>query len=255
MVRAFEPPGGLYWRVALFSAVALLFQVILTRLFSVAQFYHFVFLIISIAMLGYAVSGVVLAFQQAISPQGAIALLEKCALGGMISILAAYLILNGLPFDSFSITWDVRQVGLFALNYFALSLPFFLSGLALGGLLSTFPRQVGKIYAWNFIGAGLGCLGGLALPSLVGGEGVIVACSGALALCALPMKHTTLTPDPSSAGRGESFSPPTSLLQGEGGNLPPPISLPQGEGRAKAWLRLAIILLWIGLCGLELIAR
>ncbi len=255
MVRAVETPSGLFWRVALFSAVALLFQVILTRLFSVAQFYHFVFLIISIAMLGYAVSGVVLAFRQAISPQGAIALFEKCALGGMIAILAAYLILNGLPFDSFSITWDVRQVGLFALNYIALSLPFFFSGLALGGLLSAFARQVGKIYAWNFIGAGLGCLGGLALPSLVGGEGVIVACSGALGLCALPMQNITLTPSPSPSGRGESAFTPDPAPSGRGASFSPLTPLPQGEGRAKAWLRLAIILLWIGLCGLELIAR
>lgn len=142
------------WRVALFSAAALLFQVILTRLFSVAQFYHFVFLIISIAMLGYAVSGVMLAFRPGIQPEIAIRLFENCAVGATVTLLASYLILNYLPFDSFSIAWDVRQLALFSLNYLALSLPFFFSGLALGGLLEAFPEEVGKIYAWNFLGLG-----------------------------------------------------------------------------------------------------
>ncbi len=225
MVTATERIDGLFWRVALFSAVALLFQVILTRLFSVAQFYHFVFLIISIAMLGYAVSGVVLAFRPPVRPQSAITLLMGCALAGTASIMAAYLILNHLPFDSFSIAWDVRQLALFALNYFVLSVPFFCSGLALGALLNAFPHQTGKIYAWNFIGAGVGCLGGLALPGMVGGEGVILACCILLALCGLPSLR--------------ECRPSRSAI---------PL-------QKTAWLRLAFVLLWSGFCTLELVAR
>lgn len=217
---------SILWRVALFSAAALLFQVILTRLFSIAQFYHFIFLIISIAMLGYAVSGVVLAFRPGLQPKIALRLFENCAVGATITLLASYLILNNLPFDSFSIAWDVRQIALFSLNYLALSMPFFFSGLALGGLLGAFPEEVGKIYAWNFLGAGLGCLGGLVLPGWVGGEGVILACSVALALCALP--------------GSEEF-----ILN----------RLQKGRGDWKAWTRLFAMLLWLVFCGVELTAR
>ena len=217
---------GILWRVALFSAATLLFQVILTRLFSVAQFYHFVFLIISIAMLGYAVSGVVLAFRPGFQPENALRLFENCAAWATITLLVSYLILNYLPFDSFSIAWDVRQLALFSLNYLALSLPFFFSGLALGGLLSAFPEQVGRIYAWNFLGAGLGCLGGLALPGWAGGEGVILACSAALALCALPTSEQFIL----------------SRLQ-------------KGKGTWKVWTRLFAMLLWLVFCGVELTAR
>jgi hypothetical protein len=35
--------------IGLFSATVLLFQVTLTRLFSIAQFYHFAFLVVSLA--------------------------------------------------------------------------------------------------------------------------------------------------------------------------------------------------------------
>ena len=51
----------LYGGVALFSATVLTFQVTLTRLFSVAQFYHFAFLVISLALLGFGASGSLLA--------------------------------------------------------------------------------------------------------------------------------------------------------------------------------------------------
>jgi hypothetical protein len=41
----------------LLPAAALAFEIDLTRLFSVAQFYHFAFMIISITLLGYHASG------------------------------------------------------------------------------------------------------------------------------------------------------------------------------------------------------
>lgn len=179
----------LYLRLALFSAAMLLFQVTLTRLFSVAQFYHFAFLIISMAMLGYAVSGVALSFGRSFSPSLASGLFELSALGGAFSILAAYLVLNHLPFDSFSITWDGRQLFLFAFNYLSLSLPFFCGGLGLGALLSGYAKSAGRLYAMNFIGAGMGCLAGLFLPAWVGGEGAVITCCLLAVLCCLPIEN------------------------------------------------------------------
>ena len=46
--------------LALVSAGSLCFEINLTRLFSVAQFYHFAFMVVSMALLGYGVSGTVL---------------------------------------------------------------------------------------------------------------------------------------------------------------------------------------------------
>ena len=45
----------------LISAATLTFEITLTRLFSVAQFYHFAFMIVSIALLGFGASGTILA--------------------------------------------------------------------------------------------------------------------------------------------------------------------------------------------------
>ena len=47
--------------VLLLSAATLMFEITLTRLFSVSQFYHFAFMIVSLALLGFGASGTWLA--------------------------------------------------------------------------------------------------------------------------------------------------------------------------------------------------
>jgi len=192
MVKGVLYKTWFFLRVAGLSAATLLFQITLTRLFSVSQFYHFAFLIISMAMLGYAVSGVLLAFLPHINPQQTLDFFSWLSLACAFSFLIAYLILNYLPFDSFSITWDFRQVLLFLLNYAMLSIPFVLGGLAIGILLAALPAQTEPLYAMNFIGAGFGCLAGLGLPAWVGGEGVILFCFILAGCCSLPLSAIKL---------------------------------------------------------------
>ena len=45
--------GFTYLGLGLLSAAALAFEITLTRLFSVTQWYHFAFLAVSVALLGY----------------------------------------------------------------------------------------------------------------------------------------------------------------------------------------------------------
>jgi hypothetical protein len=93
----------------LLSAATLLFEINLTRLFSVSQFYHFAFMIVSLALLGFGASGSVLA----LFPSWR----EHCrqertltwfALGFAVSSVASVLFINLIPFDSLSIAWDRR---------------------------------------------------------------------------------------------------------------------------------------------------
>jgi hypothetical protein len=53
---------GIRLSLFLLSAATLAFEINLTRLFSVAQFYHFAFMIVSVALLGFGASGTALAF-------------------------------------------------------------------------------------------------------------------------------------------------------------------------------------------------
>lgn len=50
--------------LALISATALAYEVLLMRLFSIIQWHHFTYMIISLALLGYGISGTFLALNK-----------------------------------------------------------------------------------------------------------------------------------------------------------------------------------------------
>lgn len=174
-------------RVSLFllSAAALVFEINLSRLFSVTQFYHFAFMIVSLALLGFGASGTFLAIFPKFGRQQPERALGGLALGAGLSMLGSYLLINWLPFDSFSIAWDRGQVGILILHYTALALPFFFTGAAVGLLLDVFMQSAGRVYAVNLIGSAAGCFAALLAPPALGGEGTVVLSSGLAALAAL----------------------------------------------------------------------
>jgi hypothetical protein len=158
----------------LLSAATLTFEINLTRLFSVAQFYHFAFMIVSIALLGFGASGTVLTIFPALQNEQPIRRLGQLTFATGTSILIAFLLTNWLPFDSFSIAWDRRQVWILILHYVTLAAPFFFSGMALGFLLSVFPQSAGMTYAINLFGSATGCIIALIVPSYLGGQGTVI---------------------------------------------------------------------------------
>lgn len=168
------------WLLGLFflSAATLAFEINLTRLFSVAQFYHFAFMIVSVALLGYGISGTALTLIRPIPRQDSGRALTWLCLGSSLTIQAAYIVTNWLPFDSYTITLGWKQPAILILHYFVLALPFFFNGLATGVLLTAFPRQSRNTYAVNLCGSALGCILSFFLPSYFGGEGMVAFCSG-----------------------------------------------------------------------------
>jgi hypothetical protein len=181
----------------LVSAAALCFQINLTRLFSVSQFYHFAFMVVSIALLGMGASGTFLALRRAKPGLEESHLFPWLALGTGASMLGSYLLVNQLPFDSFSIFVDPVQVLILLLHYAALASPFFFSGMTISLLLRKYRKDSGEVYAVNLVGSALGCLAAVSVPARVGGEGV-VAFSAAIAClagtCFLLESRTAIKP-------------------------------------------------------------
>ena len=164
----------LYTGLFLLSAGTLVFELTLTRIFSVTQFYHFAFMVVSLALLGYGASGSLLTI---IRPRTRDDLRSKTgwlALGCAISIVGSYLVINRLPFDSYAIAWDKRQMVYLVLYFLSLAVPFGFSGFAVGLLLAARPADANRIYAVNLIGSAVGCL--LVLPALPlsGGTGTTI---------------------------------------------------------------------------------
>lgn len=193
-----------YAGLFLLSAATLFFEILLTRLFAVAQFYHFAFMIVSIALLGFGASGSVLAVIPRLSHGPARLLLSWCCLGAAVAMQGSLLLVNWLPFDSFSMAWDRRQVVVLVFHFLVLATPFFFCGLAVGSLLTARPEAAYKTYAANLGGSALGCLSALLAPAAIGAEGSVVFCAlvaSLAALATLPRSDDFPGPDRTSPRR------------------------------------------------------
>ncbi len=171
-VRPLTPAEGISL-VALSSAL-LTFEVILTRLFAVARTYHFAFLVVSLALLGFGAGGTLLALRPLRPGVDPGRLLAWGNLAFAAAVLVAYGTVNHLPFDPFTLPWDRPQGVRLTLQILALALPFLVGGWTVGALLARDPEGAGRTYALNLVGSGLGCLPPLLLPPRIGGEETVL---------------------------------------------------------------------------------
>ena len=180
----------IYVSVGALAAAALMLESTLTRLLAVAQFYHFAFLVVSLALLGFGASGSILSlFPRLTSNDNGQAsgnlrrLLAISGVGFAASVGAAYAVVNYLPFDSYSIVWDRRQVIYFGFYYLALTIPFLFAGLGIGAALTIVPGKSNLIYAVNLLGSAVGIGLALIIMQLAGVPGALLA-SGLVGLIA-----------------------------------------------------------------------
>ena len=157
------------------SFATLLLELAFTRTLAVANWYHFGFLIISMALLGFGTSGVVLtlwtSLRERASVDRALATLS-IAFGGVV--LAGYWSMQKIPFHPLHLLSDPRQHLFMPLYYVAVAAPFFFSGLAIGLLLFRGREYAHRLYAADLLGAALGCAAIAAIMPLFGGSGTVV---------------------------------------------------------------------------------
>ena len=147
------------YSIFLISAIALCYEILLMRLFSIVQWHHFAYMIISLALLGYGASGTFLAiFRNSLFKQFSPAFIANLSLFSL-SIVVCYLIAQHIPFNPEQVIWDIRQPFQLLAIYLLLSLPFFFAANCIGLALSKFKTGISKIYAADLLGAGLGSLG------------------------------------------------------------------------------------------------
>lgn len=167
----------------LLSLATLLLELSLTRVLSVSLWYHFGFLVISTALLGFGASGVVLALWTALRERYDLDFaVGTCALAFSLCAVFTFWCMQRIPMDPFSVALDHRQF-LFTPIYFLLAaLPFFCSGLAISLLLTRGSSQINRLYAYDLVGAGVGCALVAAVIPRFGGTGsvLVAACVGAL---------------------------------------------------------------------------
>jgi hypothetical protein len=158
--------------VALTALATLLFELSLTRIFSVVFYYHFAFLAISIALFGLGVGGVlsylVAGWRAPLAYKlGGLSL----ANAGLIGVSLAVILAQGNEISP----WD------YALIYFTTALPFVVSGIVLSLAVSETIERVNRVYFADLGGAALGCMLLWPLLEVLSGPGVVVAAAAVFA--------------------------------------------------------------------------
>jgi len=156
----------------LISFSIFLYQVCLLRIISIADYYHFAFLIVSVALLGFGISGSFLYFftSKIKNPQ-LIRLIF--AIGFSVTVFLSFIIINRIPFDSFRIAWEIKQVFYLLIYYFFLLLPFFFGGSFIGYVLQSHEKP-GITYFYNLSGSAAGAIAFIIIMEPIGKTGVII---------------------------------------------------------------------------------
>jgi hypothetical protein len=142
--------------LAFVALSTLMYEVLLTRIFSVTMWYHFAFVAISVAMFGMTVGALVVYLKPAWFPVEGVR--RQLALGSVLFpllVVASFLTQLSIPFrvhPSIVAIWAIM------FTYAVIAAPFVLSGILVALTLTRFPRDVARLYAFDLVGAALGCV-------------------------------------------------------------------------------------------------
>lgn len=165
--------------VFLISLSSLAFEVLLARIFSVTQWNHLSFMVISIALFGFGASGTFLSILNAVGKG-----LEKRLFGENIipaialfysaTAVFAIAVMDLLPLDYFKLPVDPFQALWLGLAYLILSLPFFFTGTAISLAFIHQADKAGRVYFSTMAGSGCGAVLPAVLLPLFGDARLIV---------------------------------------------------------------------------------
>ena len=133
------------------------------RLFSIVQWYHFAYMVISVALLGFAASGTLLALIQGrrkepLAEEDFTLLFSLISFLLLIFIVASFYLAQIIPFSPFQLVWQKRQYIYLAGYYLLFFIPFFLAGCFVGLNFICFKRKIARVYFYNLLGSGAGVL-------------------------------------------------------------------------------------------------
>ena len=147
----------------------------LTRIFSVVFYYHFAFLAISIALFGLGAGGV-FSYVAAGWRGSLYARLGALAALNGAAVLGSLLFLLTRPGEPSNLT--------LGLVYFTTAMPFFLAGTVLSLVVADTVQKVDRVYFFDLIGAGAGCLLLVPLLNRFGGPNTVIAAAAVYAVSA-----------------------------------------------------------------------
>ena len=180
--------------VFLLSLSSIAFEVLLTRVFSISQWNHLSFMVISIALFGFAAAGTFLNiidtykkdWEQRLSASGPVKIF---ILLYTVTAIGSFIVLNRIPLDYFRLPLEPAQIFYLLTAYLVLALPFFFAGLVISLAYAFIPEKTGFVYFASMAGSACGAI--LPVPFLpLLGEGRFIILAALIPLIIIPFERT-----------------------------------------------------------------
>jgi hypothetical protein len=169
---------SIYLGVFLTSLSAIVFEISLTKIFSVTLWYHFAYLAVSLALFGLGAGGLVVFFRHSYFKQRFPGILRHLAALQCGSIILCLVFVLAIPQNPFpNLTYILSLVG----TYIICAIPFMFTGAILALAFRHYTENTPRIYFSDLLGAATGCFIFLGAISVVSGPSVVLLG----ALCAL----------------------------------------------------------------------
>jgi hypothetical protein len=171
--------------VGAISAALLATELVLTRVFSVVIWYHFAFFAVSVALFGTAVSALLIHALGARVGRWPGALPSTAAAFSVATVGTGAFLVHVVPrwFDTLEL--DVGLTLRLAITFVVTALPFLFGGAALTLAIVAARERVHRVYAWDLVGAGLGCVLSIVVMGVAGGPGALIVCAALGVVAAL----------------------------------------------------------------------
>jgi predicted membrane-bound spermidine synthase len=145
-----------YSGLFLLTLSTLMYEILLTRFFSVIMWYHLAFMAISIAMFGMSVGAIIVyIFPGYFKIEKSKYYLSLGSFLFSITMVFSMFTMLVIPFPN---AWSLTTMFALGLNYIIISIPFIFSGICVSIALTRFPGKIGSLYAADLSGSAVGCI-------------------------------------------------------------------------------------------------
>lgn len=165
-----------YSGIFLISLSTLVYEILLTRIFSVTMGYHFAFMAVSLAMFGLSAGSIyVYINKERFTNETYNKNLGKYSFLFSITTILSFLLHLYIPFVH---GFGVLSLIIIVFTYTIISIPFIFSGICISMILTLKKKDVNKFYAADLCGAAIGCVLVVVILNYAGGPtGVFFAAS------------------------------------------------------------------------------
>ncbi|MDR3170864.1 MAG: hypothetical protein LBU17_04455 [Treponema sp.] len=138
------------------SVASISYELYVMRIFSIGGWSNFGSLVISTALLGIGLSGIILTFLDEWVRKRAGPILTACAVSLPLCMSLATIAAQLVPFNPVFLASDPRQLWFIGAYYLIYGLPFFIIATFTGVAFIKLRDQIQRVYFWNMIGSGVG---------------------------------------------------------------------------------------------------